>query len=223
MVKSVHVREGDSVRQGAVLAELEDWNYRADVADAEAKYGEAMATMNRALAQNDGTLAGTERVKVDYFRAELARARERLNRTIIRAPSDGVVTTAQVQNSVGRRLMHGDTFAEVIQTSPVTADVAIPEDDATLLRSGESASIKLESFPLETLRGTVTVISPEGQVESDHRTFTARVSVANPEGAIRPGMQGRGKVFVGWHPAGYVLLRGTAMWLWGKLWSWFGW
>jgi len=28
---------------------------------------------------------------------------------------------------------------------------------------------------------------------------------------------------VGWHPAGFVLLRGSAMWLWGKLWSWFGW
>lgn len=223
VVRNVHVREGDSVKQGAVLAELEDWNYRADVADAEAKHAEAVATMNRALSQNDGTLAGNERGKVDYFRAELARARERLARTILRAPFDGVVTTAQVQNSVGRRLMHGDTFAEVIETSPVTADVAISEEDATLLRSGEAASVKLESFPLETFRGNVTVVSPESQVESDHRSFIARVSVANPDGAIRPGMQGRGKVFVGWHPAGYVLLRGTAMWFWSKLWSWFGW
>jgi len=223
VVKNVYVREGDFVKQGAVLAELEDWNYRADSADAEAKYGEAMATMNRALAQNDGTLAGTERVRVDYFRAELARARERLDRTTIRAPFDGVVTTAQVRNSVGRRLMHGDTFAEIIETSPVTADVAIPEEDATLLRSGETASIKLESFPLETFRGNVTVISPESQVEAERRTFIARVKVSNPDGAIRPGMQGRGKVFVGWHPAGFVLLRGSAMWLWGKLWSWFGW
>ncbi|MGA2643686.1 MAG: efflux RND transporter periplasmic adaptor subunit [Candidatus Sulfotelmatobacter sp.] len=223
VVKNVLIREGDFVRQGVVLAELEDWNYRADLADAQAKYAEAMATMNRALAQNDGTLAGTERVKVDYFKSELARARERLERTSIRAPFDGIVTTAQVRNSVGRRLMHGDTFAEIVEVSPVIADVAIPEEDATLLQSGEPASIKLESFPLETLRGSVTVISPEGYVESDRRTFIARVSVANPDGAIRPGMQGRGKVFVGWHPAGYVLLRGSAMWFWGKLWSWFGW
>ena len=77
------IHEGDHVRQSAVLAELEDWNYRADLAAAEAKYAEAMATMNRALSQNDGTLAGTERVKVDYFRAELTRARERLDRTTI--------------------------------------------------------------------------------------------------------------------------------------------
>ncbi len=223
VVKNVYIHEGDQVRQGAVLAELEDWNYRADVAAAEAKYSEAMATMNRALSQNDGTLAGTEQVKVDYFRAERTRARERLDRTTIRAPFDGVVATPQIQNSVGRRLMHGDTFAEIIESSHVTVDVAVPEDDAMLLRSGERASIKLESFPLRTFRGDVTVISPQAQVESDQRFFMARVNVPNQDGTIRPGMQGHGKVSVGWHPAGYVLFRGSAMWLWGKLWSWFGW
>jgi RND family efflux transporter MFP subunit len=223
VVKSVHVREGDYVHQGAALADLEDWNYRADLAAAEAKYAEATATMNRALAQNDGTLAGTERMKVNYFKAEVARARELLDRTIIKAPFDGVVTTPQIQNSVGRRLQHGDTFAEIIETTPVTADVAVPEDDATLLRSGEAVSIKLESFPLQTFHGDVIVISPQSEIESDQRVFVARVKVANPDGAIRSGMQGRGKVSVGWHPAGYVFFRGFAMWFWGKLWSWFGW
>jgi RND family efflux transporter MFP subunit len=223
VVKNVYIREGDYVRQGAVLAELEDWNYRADLAAAEAKYSEAMETMNRALAQNDGTLAGNERVKVDYFKAELARARERMDRVTIRAPFDGVVTTPQVQNSVGRRLMHGDTLAEIMETSHVTVDLAVPEDDVTLLQSDERASIKLESFPLRTFRGRVTVVSPESQVQSDQRVFIARVNVPNEDGAIRPGMQGHGKVSVGWRPAGYVLFRGVAMWIWGKLWSWFGW
>ena len=223
VVKNVYIHEGDYVRQGAALAELEDWDYRAELVAAEAKYSEAMATMNRALAQNDGTLAGTERLKVDYFRAEMTRARERLDRATIRAPFDGVVTTPLVQNSAGRRLIHGDTFAEIMETSHVTVDVAVPEDDATLLQSGERASIKLESFPLHTFRGEVTVISPKSQVQSEQRVFMARVKVPNQDGAIRPGMQGHGKVSVGWHPAGYVLFRGSAMWLWGKLWSWFGW
>jgi GAF domain-containing protein len=223
VLKNVYIREGDYVRQGAVLAELEDWNYRADLAAAEAKYSEAMETMNRALAQNDGTLAGNERVKVDYFKAELIRARERMDRVTIRAPFDGVVTTPQVQNSVGRRLLHGDTFAEIMETSQVTVDVAVPEDDATLLHRGEHASIKLESFPLHTFRGDVTVVSPVSEVQSEQRVFVARISVPNQDGAIRPGMQGHGKVSVGWWPAGYVLFRGFAMWIWGKLWSWFGW
>src|SRR5579862_839322 len=223
VIKDVRVREGQFVKRGSVLADLEDWDYRADLAAAEGKYEEAMATMNRALAQNDGTLAGNEQRKVDYLRAEVMRARERLDRASITTPIDGVVTTPSVESSVGRRLVHGDTFAEVIEVSPVTADVAISEQDAALLRTGEQASIKLESFPLQTFRGEVTVVSPQSQVQADRRFFVARVRVPNSDAAIRPGMQGQGKVSVGWHPAGYVLFRGTAMWVWGKLWSWFGW
>jgi len=226
VVRNVYIHEGEYVKEGAALAELEDWNYRADVAAAEARYSEAMATMNRALSQNDGTLAGTEQVKVGYFKAELTRARELLDRTTIRAPFNGVVTTPEVQNFVGRRLMHGDTFAELMETSHVTVDVAVPEDDATLLRSGEPVSIKLESFPLQTFRGDVAVISPESELQAEHRVFIARVNVPNNlpnQQGIRPGMQGHGKVSVGWHPAGYVLFRGAAMWIWSKLWSWFGW
>ena len=223
VVKNVYIREGDFVRQGATLADLEDWNYRADVAAAQARSSEALEGMNHALATNDGALAGTERVKADYWKAELARAQARLDHAAIRAPLAGVVTTRHVENAVGRHLAQGDTLAEIVETSHVTVDVAVPEDDAILLRRGESASIKLESFPLRTLQGRVTVVSPEGQVESDHRAFVARVDLSNDDGSIRPGMQGLGKVSVGWHPAGYVFFRGTAMWIWSRLWSWFGW
>jgi RND family efflux transporter MFP subunit len=223
VVKNVYVREGDQVTRNTVLAELEDWNYRTDVAAAQARYSEAMEAMNRALAQNDGTRAGTERVKADYSKAELTRAQERLDRTIIRAPFAGVITTPHVENAIGRRLTQGDTFAEIIENSQVTVDVAVPEDDTMLIAKGEHASIKLESLPLRTFRGDVTVISPQSQVESDHRVFVARVNLPNEGGTIRPGMQGHGKISVGWHPAGYVFFRGSAMWIWGKLWSWFGW
>lgn len=223
VVKNVYIREGDVVPKGAALADLEDWNYRSDVSAAQARYSEAVEAMNRALTMNDGTAAGTERAKADYWKAELGRAQERLDHTTLRAPLAGIITTPHVENAVGRHLTQGDTLAEIVETAHVMVDVAVPEDDANLLKRGESASIKLESFPLRTLQGHVMVVSPEGLVESDHRVFVARVDVPNEDGALRPGMQGLGKVSVGWHPAGYVFFRGTAMWIWSKLWSWFGW
>jgi RND family efflux transporter MFP subunit len=223
VVKRVYIHEGDHVQKNAALAELEGWNYRSEVAAAQAKYSETSEAMNRALAQNDGTRAGTLRIEADYWKAELARAQERLERTTIRSPMEGIVTTPNIENAVGRRLTQGDTFAEISETSKVTVDVAVPEDEATLLQSSQQAAIKLESFPVRTFRGEVKVVSPQGQVEAEHRVFVARVSVANDDGLIRPGMQGQAKISVGWHPAGYVVFRGTAMWIWTKLWSWFGW
>jgi RND family efflux transporter MFP subunit len=223
VVKRVLVREGEAVKKGQILAELDDWNYRTELAEAQAKFEEASASMNQALARNDGAVAGSERLKADFWQAELARARERDSRSKIRAPFDGMVTTPQVENSAGRRLLHGDTFAEIIETSQVTINVAVDESDASLLRKDQPAAIKLESFPIETLRGRVMVVSPRSQVQSDEQVFVARILVPNPVGSIRPGMQGRGKIYVGLHPAGFVAFRGPALWLSNRLWSWFGW
>jgi RND family efflux transporter MFP subunit len=223
VIKEVFVHEGEFVKQGQALATLEDWNHRSDLAEAEAKYSEAIAAMNHALSTGDGTEAGTEKVKADYWNAELTRDRELMNRLTIRAPFDGVITTPHVEDSVGRHLAHGDVLGDMVETSHVTVDVGIPESDVSLVQKGDRAAIKLESFPVHTFHGVVAVVSPRGEIEADHRVFVARVDVPNSDGLLRPGMQGLGKVSVGWHPAGYVLFRGIAMWIWTKLWSWFGW
>lgn len=223
VVSRVYVHEGDPVKPNTILADLEDWNYRAALAAAQAKYSTALAEMNRALASNDGTEAGIQRVQVDYWQSEVARARELLGKTHLRSPIAGVVATPHVENLVGRRLAFGDHFAEVVDSSHASVDVALDQDDVPLLKAGQAAVVKLEGFPTRRFQGQVTVVSPKGALEGEQRVFFARVAVPNPEGMIRAGMQGHGKVSVGWHAAGYVLFRGTAGWLYSKFWSWFGW
>jgi len=223
IVKAVYAREGSRVKAGQVLAELEPWNYEGELAAARSKYQTALSEMNRALATNDGTEAGIKQVQADYWGAELKRAQERLSKTQLRSPIEGVIATPHLENLVGRHLALGDTFAEVQDTSQATVDVAIDETDAPLLKAGQRAAIKLEGFPTRTFRGEVVVVSPRASVQADRLVFFARVTLPNNENAIRTGMQGRGKVSVGWHPAGYVFLRGPGQWLYSKLWSWFGW
>ncbi len=223
VVQHVNVREGDAVSAGTVLATLSDWQYRAQLAAAQAKYETAVSQMNRSLSGNDGGEAGIQRIQADYWASELARARERLDRTQLRSPITGVVATSHVEDLVGRKLMPGDTFAEVVDTSRTIVDVAIDEDDVLLLHPGEKASVKLDGFPTRTFHGVVTVVSPRSQVQGSDRFFFARVLVSNSDGTIRDGMQGRGKVVTGWSPAGKVLFRRPAIWIWSKLWSWFGW
>jgi RND family efflux transporter MFP subunit len=223
LVQTVSVREGDAVKQGDVLASLADWQYRAELAAAQAKYETAVSQMNRALAANDGTQAGIGRVQTDYWATEVARGRERLQKTLLRSPIDGLVATPHIEDSVGHSLKPGDTFAEVVDTSRATVDVAVDERDVSLLRSGEAASIKLDGFPMRTFRGEVTVVSPKSQVQGDDHVFFARVSIPNRDGAVRTGMQGRGKIFTAWRPAGQVFFRRPTMWLWSKIWWWFGW
>jgi len=210
------------VKPGALLADLEDWEYRSALEKAQASYTGAMAEMNRALASNDSSAAGVQRAQADYWGAEVRRARAQLEQTHFRSPIAGVVATPHIENLAGKKLQAGDPFAEVVDSSSVVVDVALDEDDIPLAKTGASAGVKLDSFPTRTFRGRVTVVSPKGEAAGDHRVFYARVEVPNPEGVLRTGMHGRGKVSAGWHAAGFVLLRGPALWLWAKLWSWFG-
>ena len=202
---------------------MDSWDRRTAVAASEAKYQAALLQMGHSLASNDGAEAGIQRVQADYWKSEVTHARELLDRAQLRSPIDGIVATPHVDTFAGRRLQFGDTFAEVVDTSSAIVDVAIDAADVALLRTGQTAAVKLNSYPTRTFHGTVAVVSPQGELHGDDRFFFARVAVSNPDGAIRTGMEGRAKVSTGWRTSGYVLFRRPALWLYSRLWNWFGW
>jgi len=223
VVAKVFVREGEAVRKGQVLAEMEAWNLRSALAEAQARYETTILQMNRALAGNDGTEAGVHRVQADYWKAEVGRARQLLEKAELRAPIDGVVATPHVENFAGRKLQQGDSFAEIVDASQAVVDVAIDDSDAGLLKVGQRAVVKLNSYPMRTFHGDVEIVSPKAELLHETPVFFARVSVPNSDGAIRDGMEGRGKVRVGWYPSAYVFFRRPFLWFYSKVWYWLGW
>jgi hypothetical protein len=134
-----------------------------------------------------------------------------------------VVATPHVEDFAGRKLEQGDSFAEVVDTSEAIVDVAIDDNEAGLLKTGQKAVVKLNSYPMRTFHGEVAVVSPKGTIVKEGAVFYARVAVPNEHGAIRAGMEGRGKVRTGWYPAGYVLYRRPVLWVYAKIWYWLGW
>jgi RND family efflux transporter MFP subunit len=223
VIGKVLVREGQPVQRGQVLAEMAAWNFHSAVAQAQAKYESALLQMNHALATNDGTEAGIQRVQTDFWKAELGRTQQLLEKAQLRSPIDGVVATPHVETFVGRKLQPGDSVAEVVDTSQVVMDVAIDDVDAGLLKGGEKVVVKLNSYPTRTFRGDLLMVSPKADLLHETPVFYARVAIPNPDGAIRVGMEGRGKVRVGWYPAGYVFFRRPLIWTYEKMWLWFGW
>jgi RND family efflux transporter MFP subunit len=223
VIGRVLVREGQTVQKGQILAELEAWNLRSALAEAQSKLETALLQMNRALAVNDGSEAGVHRVQADFWKAEVDRARQLLDKAQLRSPIDGTIATPHVENFVGRKLTQGDTFAEVVDTSRAIVDVAIDDVDAGLLKNGQRASVKLNSYPTRTFHGDVGIVSPKAELLHETPVFFARVGLPNADGAIRAGMEGRGKVRVGWYPSAYVFFRRPFLWLYSKIWNWVGW
>jgi RND family efflux transporter MFP subunit len=223
VIRTVYVREGQWVKEGQLLGDLEDWDYRSALAASQAKYQIADSEVDQALSLNDSSAAGIKRAQADYWAAEVERSRQRLEKTHLHAPFDGWVTTGHIEDFAGRHLSVGDTFAEIVDNSLARVDVAIDDQDVLLLRPDASAQIKLDSLPVRTFHGQVAVVSPKGTTDGSKRYFLARITLPNSDKVLRPGMQGRGKISVGWRPAGYVLFRRPALWGYSKLWSWIGW
>lgn len=221
-VLSVTAQEGQHVKAGQILGSMNDLQWRMELTSAEARYQAAMLTMESDLSRS-APQAGADRAQVEYLRAEANRARTRIETAELRSPIDGIVMTPNLQNLAGEHLDAGATFAQVLDLSSAVVDIAIPQSEAALLRSGETAAIKLDSYPQRSWRGTVAIVSPQAQAGDGERTFAARVPLPNADAMLRAGMTGRAKIFIGYHPAGYVLLRRPALWIWQLLWNWFGW
>jgi multidrug resistance efflux pump len=221
-VSAVYAHEGQRVVAGDLLGTMNDWQWRMDLASAEAKYRAAELGMENDLARGAAS-AGADRAQMEYLRSDVARNRARLESAQLRSPIAGIVVTPALQNAAGEHLDAGAAFAQVLDLSTAVVDVAVPQRDAALLLPGQSVAIKLDSYPQRSWHGAVAIVSPQAQSVDGDRTFAARVPLANEDAVLRSGMSGRAKVFVGYRPAGYVLLRAPALWLWQTLWNWIGW
>jgi RND family efflux transporter MFP subunit len=221
-IANVYAREGQHVSRGEVLATMDDWSWRNQLAAAQAKYEAAMLAMQGDLARHSAQ-AGEDRTQADFLRAEMERTRLRIANAQLRSPIEGIVMTPDLQNAAGEHLDAGATFAQVLDLARARINIAVDQEDAYLVQAGQKAAIKLNSFPAQTLRGRVFSISPEAQPSADGSVFYAHVLVPNGSAELRTGMDGRAKISTGFRPAGFVLLRTPALWLWKHVWDWIGW
>jgi transcriptional regulator with GAF, ATPase, and Fis domain len=221
-VTSVYAHEGQRVGSGEVLGAMNDWQWRADLASTEAKYQQEMLVMQNDLSRG-AAQSGADREQAEFLHAEMERARTRVEDAKLRSPIEGIVVTPDLQNVAGKHLDAGTAFAQVLDLSSAIVQISIPERDTVLMSPGEHVAIKLDSYPQRTWRGPVSVVSPEAKAGDGDRTFTVEVPLSNADASLRAGMTGRAKITLGWKPAGYVLLRRPALWVWQTLWNWIGW
>ncbi len=209
-VLRVYVNEGDAVKRGHKLAEVDDSLLRQQIAQAEAALGKARtyaATIGsdfkriKALFEEnvvsrqqyermDGEfkIAGRQ---MEEARAALNQLRIMLGYHTLEAPVDGVV--------LARNVDPGDTVSQspafiISRQENVTVSGGVPERFYPSVRRGQKVSVALDAFPGESFEGAVARIAPV----LDPATRTGKVEVLLPSGGrIRPGMFARVAIRLG--------------------------
>jgi Cu(I)/Ag(I) efflux system membrane fusion protein len=115
------------------------------------------------------------------------------SRTVVTAPIDGVVEELMVFE--GGMLTPDMVAARITPLGQVWVVAAVPESASGGLEVGATAQLSFRAYPGETLEARVTEILPELNMET--RTVQARLTVANADTRLRPGMVGTAAIEVG--------------------------
>jgi RND family efflux transporter MFP subunit len=123
--------------------------------------------------------------------SELALARQALEDTTLRSPIDGAVRERQV--TVGEFRSTGTPVLTIVRTDPLRLRVAVPERAATALRPGQPVRVRVEGDDA-VYDGKLVRLG--AAIEEDNRTLPVEAAVANPHGALRPGMFASAEIVV---------------------------
>ena len=180
-----------------------------DVLEARARVKVAQERFDRALDYYNSFLSGDQSLQVkvaeagvQQAEAALAQAQAALatldvqiEKTVIRAPMDGVVLIRNLE--IGETVAPGGVVMVIGQLAEVELVVYIPETEYGKVNLGDQVSIIVDSFPGETFTGTVVQISDKAEftprnvqtVEGRRATvYGIKISVPNPDLKLKPGM-----------------------------------
>ncbi len=187
LVEATPVALGAAVKRGDVLCRLgvearDAARREADAALRKAEIDHQAAVKLAAEGFRSETgLAGLKASR-DQARANADRAVIELEKTIIRAPFDGVFDARSAK--VGDLLKPGDPCGTVIKPDPFLLVGAIAEKDAGLVHAGDPARAQLATG--EAVDGVVRFVASAADPLT--RTFAVEIEVPNKDGKLRDGV-----------------------------------
>lgn len=191
-VEAVHVEEGDDVRKGQVLVELDGELRRAQLAQAQAQLAQAKADLDRAERLGDlateAQLSGL-RTQVQVAEANVRIARNQLDRAVIRAPFAGTVGVVAVEE--GEVANPGSPVVRLVALDPIVVNLSVSDRDVVALDEGLAARVEVGARA-GFRDGTIHSVAPVADLST--RSFLVEVQLPNPARDLLPGMIARVEV-----------------------------
>ena len=201
-VRALHVRLGDRVRAGDVIAELDQEPYllqvrhaEAEVAAAHAVYMEERRNLERqrilfrdgwiAQARLDSAVAGHDAAEsqVGARRAQLDLRQRDLGLTLLRAPFEGVITAKAIE--AFEEVATGQPIFQLSGERELKVSLRVPPTIINQIVQGQQVTVHFPSDTSLALAGTVTEI---GARAAEANAFPVTVTLTEPSERLRAGM-----------------------------------
>ncbi len=187
VVQALLCEEGDEVREGQALLQIDNEEYRFRLAQAEARTANLRARHDRLQRMVDKQLVSEE--EFDTAVSDLASAeadeglaRLQLSYTTVRAPFRGRIVQRLVDP--GQTVNVGTTLFRLAQFDPLRAVIHVPSKEFRRLRTEQPVRLRLDSDG-RVLEGKIQLVSPV--IDPSSGTIKVTVEIPSPPPGVRPG------------------------------------
>ncbi|MBN8920527.1 MAG: efflux RND transporter periplasmic adaptor subunit [Rhizobiales bacterium] len=189
VLKELNVRRGSVVKQGDVLAVLSDEAREAQVVQAEAVVAQRRKELDaRGRLIASGSIPrlelGNLESQLKIAEAQLAAAEAEAERSVVRAPWDGIINDVPVEVGGAAFSLAGREIAQLVALDPMLAVVEVAERKLAGIRVGDMADVRLVTG--QTAQGRVRFVARSASATT--RTYRVEVEIRNPKGDIPDGI-----------------------------------
>ena len=191
-ITALNFKEGQPVRMGQVLVQLDDSVARAELEQAranqklgKAKFDRAVELKQRNFISGQAQDEAENAMRVADATVSLADAK--LAKLTIKAPFSGTVGLRTA--STGDYVKDGQDIVNLEKTDPIKVDFKVPEIFQSKIKLGQALSVALDALPGQAFTGKVIAVNP--QLDTAGRAVVLRAQMDNRSGVLKPGMFAR--------------------------------
>jgi RND family efflux transporter MFP subunit len=188
-ITSLKVKEGESVKEGQLLATLDDKYLAIDLQTARDSYQKLKTDKTRY--ESSYQTGGVTKAQLDELdlqlrnaSSRLSQAEKRLSDAFVKAPISGVINKRSIE--IGSYVSPGTALFEIVDVSSLKLNVSVNEQQVLLLQPGSKVKIKVPAFPDKNFSGTIVFVA----AKSDNTlNYPVEIKVDNIEqNKIKAGM-----------------------------------
>lgn len=198
VVDEIHFESGQTVQAGTVLLRL-----RPNDDDAKLKQLQATADLDQITYERDlrqlhvqgvaQSTVDTDLGTLKAARAQVAAQQAVIEEKIIRAPFTGKLGVRQVD--LGQYIAAGTAIVTLQALDPMFIDFYLPQQALGQIAPGQTVEVNVDAYPGRNFAGKILALN--SKVDASSRMLQVRASVANPDGALLPGMFATASAIVG--------------------------
>jgi len=192
----VNALPGDIVKKDEVLAILDDRDLNIELVKWGSQTEQLKKEYMQAMAKHDRAAAAVFKARIAQSQATVDLVTEKLSRTRVSAPFDGIVVSGDLSQSLGAPVEQGQILYKIAPLDDYRVILNVDEQDINYVQPNQRAILNLTSLPTSPVDLIIRNITPVSKADEGRNYFQVEAELQAIPGNLRPGMSGIAKITI---------------------------